>query len=259
MSDDVLVVTGGGSGIGRSVALLAAKRGTSVAVLARTAEAVSSVAREAEAMGAPRAAGIVCDVTSPASIATAFEQVDRLLGPLNGLFANAGIELSGFAHELPLETWDSVITTNLTGTFLTCRAALQSLLRSERTGSLVLCSSPASFAGFAAGAASCYSASKGGISSLVRSLAVDYARYRIRVNAVVPGATDTAMMWTGLSEEEKGLRREELSREIPLGRLADPDEPAEAVLWLLSEQSRYVTGSHLICDGGILAKASISV
>jgi NAD(P)-dependent dehydrogenase (short-subunit alcohol dehydrogenase family) len=97
------------------------------------------------------------------------------------------------------------------------------------------------------------------VSSLVRSLAVDYARYGIRVNAVVPGATDTPLMWAGLSEEEMRSRREELSGEIPLGRLADPDEPAEAVLFLLSEQSRYVTGSHLVCDGGILAKASISV
>ena len=94
---------------------------------------------------------------------------------------------------------------------------------------------------------------------MVRSLAVDYARFGIRVNAVVPGATDTPLMWVGLSDEEGRLRREQLSSEIPLGRLAEPEEPAEAVLWLLSEQSRYVTGSHLVCDGGILAKASISV
>ncbi len=259
MSDDVLVITGGGSGIGRSTALLAAKRGIKVAVLARTSKAVASVAREAESLGSPKAVGLVCDVTSPESVESAFEEADLLLGPLNGVFANAGIELSGFAHEVPLETWDAVIATNLTGTFLTIRAALRSLLRSGRTGSLVLCSSPASFAGFSAGAASCYSASKGGISSLVRSLAVDYARYGIRVNAVVPGATDTAMTWTGLSEAEREQRREQLCSEIPLGRLADPDEPAEAVLWLLSNQSRYVTGSHLICDGGVIAKASISV
>jgi NAD(P)-dependent dehydrogenase (short-subunit alcohol dehydrogenase family) len=202
--------------------------------------------------------GIVCDVTSQQSVESAFEEAEEQLGPLTGLFANAGIELSGFAHEVSLETWDSVIATNLTGTFLTTRAALRSLLASGRTGSLVLCSSPASFVGFSAGAATCYSASKGGVSALVRSLAVDYAKYGIRVNAVVPGATDTPLMWAGLSEQEKAERREQLSGEIPLGRLADPDEPAQAVMWLLSEESRYVTGSHLICDGGILAKASIS-
>jgi len=259
VSEDVLVITGGGSGIGRSVALLAAQRGFSVGVLARSADSVRTVAEEASRLGAPKAAGLVCDVRSPRSVEVAFEEAERQLGPLTCLFANAGIEISGLAHEVALDVWDSVIATNLTGAFLACQQALQSLLRTGRRGSLVLCSSPASFVGFAAGGATCYSASKGGVSSLVRSLAVDYARYGIRVNAVVPGATDTPLMWAGLSEEEMRSRREQLSGEIPLGRLADPDEPAEAVLFLLSEQSRYVTGSHLVCDGGILAKASISV
>ena len=258
MSDEVLFVTGGGSGIGRSVALLAARRGFSVAVLARTRESVLAVADEARRLGAPRAAGIVCDVTSQESVVAAFEEAENELGPLSGLFANAGIARTGLAHELSLEVWDAVIATNLTGAFLTCRQALRSLLRSGRAGSLVLCGSPASFAAFAAGGASSYSASKGGLSSLMRTLAVDYAKYGIRVNAVVPGATDTPLTWAGLSEPEKAALRKTLSDEIPLGRLADPDEPAEAVLWLLSEQSRYVTGSHLVCDGGILAKASIS-
>lgn len=258
MSDEVLFVTGGGSGIGRSVALLAARRGFSVAVLARTRESVLAVADEARRLGAPRAAGIVCDVTSQESVIAAFEEAENELGPLSGLFANAGIERTGLAHELSLEVWDAVIATNLTGTFLTCRQALRSLLRSGRPGSLVLCGSPASFAAFAAGGASSYSASKGGLSSLMRTLAVDYAKYGIRVNAVVPGATDTPLTWAGLSEPQKEVLRKTLCDEIPLGRLADPDEPAEAVLWLLSEQSRYVTGSHLVCDGGILAKASIS-
>lgn len=259
MSNDVLVVTGGGSGIGRSVTLLAAQRGYSVAALDRTNDAVRAVGEEAEKLGGPRAMGIVCDVTSQESVAAAFGEAERALGPITGLFANAGIESGGFAHEVPLPVWDSVIATNLTGVFLACQEALRSLLRSGRRGSLVLCSSPASFVGFAAGAATAYSASKGGVSSLVRSLAVDYARFGIRVNAVVPGATDTPLMWVGLSDEEGRIRREQLSSEIPLGRLAEPDEPAEAVLWLLSEQSRYVTGSHLVCDGGILAKASVSV
>lgn len=256
---DVVVITGGGSGIGRSVALLAAQRGIGVAVLARTAEAVRSVAAQALELGAPKARGIVCDVASEDSVESAFEEIDAQIGPFNGLFANAGIELTGFAHELDTKTWESVIATNLTGAFLTGRAALRRLVEAGRQGALVFCSSPASFVGFSAGAASCYSASKGGVSALVRSLAVDYARYGIRVNAVVPGATDTPMMWAGLSPEQCRSRLEQLSLEIPLGRLANPDEPAEAVLWLLSDKARYVTGTHLICDGGILAKGSISV
>ena len=126
-------------------------------------------------------------------------------------------------------------------------------------GSIVLCSSPAAFAGFAAGAASAYTASKGGVSSLVRSLAVDYARHGIRVNAVVPGPTETPLMWANVTDAERAAVEETIRDEVPLGRLADPDEPAQAVLWLLSGDSSYVTGSHLVCDGGVLAKASVSL
>ena len=99
---------------------------------------------------------------------------------------------------------------------------------------------------------------KGGVSALVRTLALDYAPYGIRVNAVVPGATDTPMMWAGFPAAEREAARRDVEQkaknEIPLGRLARPEEPARAVLWLLSDESSYVTGSHLVCDGGILAK-----
>ena len=104
-----------------------------------------------------------------------------------------------------------------------------------------------------------YSATKAGVSSLVRCLAIDYARFGIRVNAVVPGATETGMMWNNVSPSAIAAMREQLHREIPLGRLAEPEDPARCVVWLLSNESSYVTGSHLVCDGGVLAKASISV
>jgi NAD(P)-dependent dehydrogenase (short-subunit alcohol dehydrogenase family) len=126
-------------------------------------------------------------------------------------------------------------------------------------GSVVCTSSPAAFVGFAGGGNGAYAASKGGISALVRALALDYAPHGIRVNALVPGATDTAIMWAGYPEKEReAVRRDVEERakgEIPLGRLARPEEPAHAVLWLLSDESSYVTGSHLVCDGGILAKS----
>ena len=108
-------------------------------------------------------------------------------------------------------------------------------------------------------AAPAYSASKGGISALIRCLAVDYAPYRIRVNAIVPGATETALMWDNVPPQDIPALRATVHTEFPLGRLAEPEEPARAIAWLLSEQASYVTGSHLICDGGILAKGSISV
>lgn len=258
MSEDVLVVTGGASGIGRAVVHLAAARGWRVAVLDRDRTAIPVVVEEALAFGADRVFGVECDVTSESSIAEAFAAAQESLGPLSGLFASAGIERSGFAHDTSLETWRQVLDTNLTGTFLACREALRGLIASPRRASLVLCSSPASYVAYAAGAASSYSASKGGVSALARTLAVDYAKYGVRVNAVVPGATDTPLMWANSEPGERDRLRELIGSEVPLGRLADPEEPAEAVLWLLSDQSRYVTGSHLVVDGGILAKASIS-
>jgi NAD(P)-dependent dehydrogenase (short-subunit alcohol dehydrogenase family) len=148
---------------------------------------------------------------------------------------------------------------NLTGAFLTAQATLAAMLAAGQRGSVVLCSSPAAFVAFAAGGASAYAASKGGVSALTRSLAVDYARHGIRVNAIVPGPTETPLMWAAVAESDRPIMRERLAGEVPLGRLADPAEVAMAALWLIGDQSSYVTGSHLVCDGGVLAKASVSV
>lgn len=259
MRDRVIVVTGGGSGIGRAVALLAADRGACVGVLDRDGNAARSTAAEARTRLSTNAVGIACDVTSEQQVAEAFAGCREELGAPHGLFTAAGIDVGGFAHELSLDTWQRVVATNLTGTFLAARAAIQAMLESGLGGSLVFCSSPAASVGLAAGAACAYSASKGGVSALVRSLAVDYARSGIRVNAVVPGPTETPLMWANVGEAEVDRVRDTICAEVPLGRLADPEEPARAVLWLLSAESGYVTGSHLVCDGGILAKAPISV
>lgn len=259
MRDQVIVVTGGGSGIGRAVARLAAARNARIGILDRDAEAASAAASEAITRGAAAAAALGCDVTSESQTDEALAALQTALGTPTGLFASAGIDISGFAHELRLDTWQQVLASNLTGTFLSSRAVIRAMLASGHGGSVVCCSSPAAFAGFAAGGASAYSASKGGISALVRSLAVDYARYGIRVNALVPGPTDTPLMWANVSEADRPATLAAIQAEVPLGRLADPDEPARAALWLLSAESSYVTGSHLVCDGGVLAKASISV
>lgn len=90
-------------------------------------------------------------------------------------------------------------------------------------------------------------------------MAVDYAKNGIRVNAIVPGATETRLMWANVEPADMPEMRRRICAEVPLGRLASPDEPARAVVWLLSDEASYVTGSHLVCDGGILAKACISV
>lgn len=254
-----IVVTGGGAGIGRAVVMQCAARGDRVAVLDIDGGTAQEAAAGARAAGAEAVLALECDVSNEDSVARAFDAAAASLGPLYGAFANAGMDAGGFLHELPLETWRRVLDTNLTGIYLTCKHALRHLLQAGTPGSIVCTSSPAASVAFAAGGAGAYSASKGGISALVRCMAVDYARYGIRVNAVVPGATETKLMWANVQPSDMPEMRRRICQEVPMGRLASPDEPARAVVWLLSDESSYVTGSHLVCDGGILAKASISV
>jgi NAD(P)-dependent dehydrogenase (short-subunit alcohol dehydrogenase family) len=254
-----IAITGAGSGIGRAVALACARRGDKVVALDISSQAVAKTAEESLAAGAAGALGLVCDVCDEAQLEAAFAQACDAFGAPYGVFANAGIDIGGLIHEMPLERWDRVLRTNLTGIFLTCKHGLRQMLGAKVRGSLVCSSSPAGFVAQAAGSCGAYSATKGGISSLVRCMAIDYAPYGIRVNAVVPGATETGMTWNNVAPASVEAMRAQLYREIPLGRLGEPEDPARAVLWLLSDESDYVTGSHLVCDGGILAKSSISV
>lgn len=254
-----IVVTGGAHGIGRAAVLLCAARGDKIAVLDKNAEAAEAAAAEAVKRGAKSALGLLCDVGSEEQVEKAFELVCNKMGAPYGLFTSAGIDIGGLVHDLPAATWRQVLETNLNGTFFACKHAIRRMRQAEVPGSIVCASSPTGFVALAAGGTGAYSATKGGISALVRCMAIDYARYGIRVNAVVPGATETRLMWNNVPAEDIPRMRGVLSKEIPLGRLAQPEEPARAVAWLLSDEASYVTGSHLVCDGGILAKASISV
>ena len=253
-----IVITGAGSGIGRATALASAKRGDRVALLDLHPSTVAETADACRQLGS-EAFSIACDVSKEDELMHAFEQSCARFGPVWGLFANAGIDEGGLIHELPLAAWNRVIGINLTGIFLTCKFGIQQMLKSEAGGSIVCTSSPCGAVALPVGGVGAYSASKAGISALVRSMAVDYARYRIRVNAVVPGATETGLMWNNVSPAGIEQMRAQLGGEIPLGRLGQPADVAKAVLWLLSDESPYTTGSQLVCDGGVLAKASISV
>ena len=257
MAKMTIAITGAASGIGRAIADLAASRGAAVAILDYS-DAVTAVASDLRRLGASASLGLTCDVSDPDAVAAAFERIAGEIGPLNGLVTAAGIDRGGMAHELTPSHWREVLRTNLDGTFFCVQGALRQMMGATG-GSIVCCSSTASFVAFAGGGASAYSASKGGVSALVRTLAVDYASYGIRVNALVPGSTETPLMWANVNSDDQPTMRDILSAEIPLGRLAAADEPARAAIWLLSEDSSYVTGSHLVCDGGTLAKGSVSV
>jgi NAD(P)-dependent dehydrogenase (short-subunit alcohol dehydrogenase family) len=228
-----VVVTGAASGIGRAAALAAAERGAAIAALDVDAGGAGDVAREAQARGAPAAIGLACDVRSEDSIADAIAASAERLGQLRGLVTCAGIGSGGLVHELPLETWRNVLDTNLTGTFLTCKHALIHMLEHGRGGSIVCASSPWG-AVSAPGGATAYSASKGGVSAFVRSAALDYAPHSVRVNAIVPGATETPLMWDGMPDDEIAGARERISGQLVVGRLAEPSEIAEGIVWLLS-------------------------
>jgi len=253
-----IVITGGGNGIGRAAAHLCAQRGDRVAIFDVNAEAAKSAADEALRAGAAGAVGIACDVSQEDQVEKAFDQVAAQLGEPWGLFANAAVGHRGQIHELPLKTWNLVMEVNLTGVFLTCKHGLRHMIKGASGGSIVCTSSPTGFVALAAGGAGADSASKGGISTLVRCMSVDYAPYGIRVNALVPGSTETKLMWGDKPQAEIEETRKLIAHEVPAGRLAQPDEPARAAIWLMSDESVYVTGSHLVCDGGILAKASVS-
>jgi NAD(P)-dependent dehydrogenase (short-subunit alcohol dehydrogenase family) len=258
MQDRTIAITGAASGIGRATALLCAERGARLALIDLDEAGLKNVAEEAERAGV-RTGTYVCDVRDEDAVADVFARTREDVGVPQGLFASAGVELGGFAHELSAERWQKVLDINLNGSFFVSKHMLQGLLDAGLPGSIVLCSSPASFVSFAAGANSAYAASKGAVSALTRTLAIDYARHGVRVNAVVPGPTETPLMWMAVPEGERPELKKVIETEVPLGRMSHPDEPARAVLWLLSDDSSYVTGSHLVCDGGVLAKASISV
>lgn len=255
-----LVVTGAASGIGKGISLEAASRGMHVAMLDVDEEALAAAADEARSAGAAAVVPIICDVSDEAQVVGAFDLVESGLPLISGVVANAGVEVSESLFDASVHDWDRVMAVNLKGTFLTARSALRYWRRAERGGSLVCVSSPSAFVGFAGGSNTAYGASKGGISAFVRAAALDAAPAGIRVNAVVPGATDTDMLYFGLQGQALADRRAELAHaaktQIPLGRMARTDEIAKAVLWLAGDESAYVTGSHLICDGGLLAKGA---
>lgn len=257
---NVVLVTGAGSGIGAAVVLGAARQGDGIAAVDLDPASVEHVASQARHAGARDVLALETDVASEQEVDMAFAQCRERLGVPTAVLANAGIEVNGAAHEFALPSWTRTLDVNLTGAFLVARRAIAEMLAVGVRGSIVCTSSPAAFVGFAGGGNAAYAASKGGISAMVRSLALDYASAGIRVNCVVPGATDTPMLTAAVSPAERDRLRDRIAalarEQVPLGRLGTPEEVAGAVLWLFSDAASYVTGSHLVIDGGLLAKSA---
>ena len=256
LSGQVAIVTGASSGIGRAIAKSLAQAGATVVVNhppgPRAEVMAIAVAAEIDAAGG-RALPIAADVSKEDQVEAIAAETVRRFGALHIMVANAGIERPSPVHEMSLADWQSVIDVNLTGAFLSARAAAREFLRrgpvpdvSSAAGKIVFTSSVHEFIPWAFQAN--YAASKGGIMLLMKSLAQELAPMKIRVNSIAPGAVRTPI---NTEAWETDAAREELLRLIPYGRIGTPEDIGRAVAWLVSDAADYVTGTSLVIDGGM--------
>ncbi|MDV3251100.1 SDR family oxidoreductase [Devosia sp. BK] len=247
----VAVITGGASGMGRSTAMLFARAGAKVVVGDVDDAEGARLADEAKAAGL----SIVfqhTDVSQEDQVAELIARAEKDHGKLDTIFNNAGIEQPVTPSEDVTEAlFERVIDINLKGTFFGCKHAIPALLRNGG-GTIVNNSSVSAFANV--GGNLSYAASKGGIMSMTRVIAIEYATRNIRCNAINPGVIDTGMNRRNLEKATDPDALEQKWRSItPLGRMGTGDEIGEAVLFLASKQSSFVTGIGLVIDGGRIA------
>ena len=238
--EKVAVVTGAARGIGFCTAQKLAEGGAQVAVMDVSEESVGIAAEQICKMGF-KAKGYVCNIADRESVQAACEAVVRDYGRVDILVNNAGITRDGMAHKMSFEKWDQVLAVNLTGVFNMCHF-LFPVMRQQHGGSIVNVASTAAYGSLGQ---TNYSATKAGIIGFTRSLAKEGGRYNVRVNAVCPGGTMTDILKTVPPEQ-----LEAWNAMVPLGRLARPEEQANAICFLCSDEASYVSGSSLVVDGG---------
>lgn len=244
----VALVTGGGSGIGKATALLFGAEGAQVVVADMRQEAAHTTATEIIQAGGV-ALAVRADVTQAREVEAMLQTTVHTYGGLDILFNNAGIGVHGDTVELSEADWERVVNVNLTGVFLGCKYAIPHMI--QRGGGSII--NTASIMGLVGGSLSAvYPATKGAVVLLTRNAALDYARYNIRVNCVCPGHIETPLLQRLF--EHHPAQRAELLRQYPMGRLGQPGEIAQAVLFLASDEASFVTGSALVVDGGYTAR-----
>jgi len=246
LGNKIILVTGGASGIGRATVNRLALDGAHVIVADTQAELAAEVVTEAKSAGGS-AELLEFDVAEPGAAANAVKTIVTTHGRLDGAFNNAGI--TGPTVKLldidPME-WARVLAVNLTGVFSCVQAEIAQMIQQESGGSIV---NTASICGLVAlPHATAYNSAKHGVVGLTKSAALEYGPKNIRVNAVCPGFIDTPMLAKGAGASETVLNG--VINSLPMRRIASPEEVAEAVAWLLSPQSSYLTGVAMPVDGG---------
>ena len=246
------LITGGAGAIGRATARRFAAEGASVVVADRNQGRAEEVAASVQAAGGSPALGLAVDVTSDASVAAMVDQAVATFGQIDILFTCAGVLVSGSVTETSIADWERTLAVNLTGPFLASRHVVPVML-ANGGGSIIHMSSTAGLVGETSIAAYC--ASKGGVLMLARQMALDFARQGVRVNVICPGWIDTPFNDPAI---EAAGGREALApfveQTVPMGRQGTPDEVADVVSFLASDEARLMTGSIVTVDGGLTAQ-----
>jgi NAD(P)-dependent dehydrogenase (short-subunit alcohol dehydrogenase family) len=249
LQNKVALVTGGSSGIGRSGALLLAKHGAKVVVAARREAEGQAVVDQIRQWGG-ESSFIKTDVSQPAEIEALIQKTVSLYGQLDYAFNNAGTE-GAFAPmpQLTEENWDHTIDTNLKAVWLCLKYEMEQMIKQGTGGAIVNTSSWLAKGGMLG--STIYSASKGGLDGMVRAAALEGAQHGIRVNNVNPGIIDTEMFRRfGNPDDPRDVVVQAFTHHIPMKRLGESEEVAEAVVWLCSKATAYITGQTIAIDGG---------
>jgi NAD(P)-dependent dehydrogenase (short-subunit alcohol dehydrogenase family) len=245
----VAIVTGGGAGIGAATAELFAEEGARVVIAEWTTGAGEAVAARIGSVGG-EAVAVAADVSLAADVARVVDAAMTRWGTVDVLVNNAGVELKVPLDETPEADWDRVMAVNLKSAFLMCKAVMP-IMKAQRRGAVVMNSSVGNY--IAAVNSAAYGASKAGLMALVRGMALEMAPYGVRVNAVCPGVIDTPMNARNLARaaDPEAMRRSWYDV-TPLGYLGTPRDVAYAILFLACDESRFITGTPLVIDGGRL-------
>ena len=250
LAGQTALITGGGTGMGRAIALAFSREGASVTVAGRRVEKLREVVSEIEKQGG-QALAVSCDVTQSKDAGRAVQESVARFGRLDVLVNNAGALHVSTVESIPEEDWDRIMLVNLKGPFLMSRAALPAL-RKAGGGSIINIGSILGLIGMKGRAA--YAASKGGVTMLTKAMALDYAHEKIRVNCICPALVETELIRDlfGSGSEGEAARRSRIAQ-FPLGRMGRPEDVADMAVFLASKESSWVTGVAIPLDGGLSA------